>query len=91
MPATLQHSTAGQIHDHLRGAARFQVSGLIGEADDGVCVGDVDVLRRLAGRIECDSEGLVEAGGKRAGGFCAAIRTKPAQDRDFAGAAFGDE
>ena len=77
--------------DRLGLAGRLGVAVLVGEADDRVGVGDVDVRRVRARRVEGDAERLVEARGEDLGQLGLAVAVGVAEDLDPAGLALGDE
>jgi hypothetical protein len=75
--------------DRLGLARRLRVAVLVGEADDGVGIGDVDKLRLGADREEGDAEGPIQAGSEDLVdfGFAAAL----AEDVNAVGPALGHE
>src|SRR6202051_3255358 len=81
----------GKIRDVLGGAGGFQVSAPIREADDGVCVADIDPLRVAARREEGNAVGAVESRDEDGSLAGFAIGSDAAEDLDFAGAAFRQE
>ena len=66
------------------GPRGLEVAVLIGEADDGVGVADVDPLGIGTRRIEVDAEGVVETGGEDAGVLGLAVGGDAAEDEDVA-------
>ena len=92
VPTTAQLPSAGNIRDnHLRFAARFEITVLIGEAQDSIRVGNVDVLRVRAGRIEGNPKRSVQARNKNLVHLRLACPPSSAQDANAPRNAFCKE
>ena len=83
---------AGDVLDDRLGLARgLRVAVLVGEADHGVGVADVDVFRLGPDRVEGDPERPVQAGGEDLVDLGLAVAVGVAEDADAVGAALGQE
>ncbi len=84
MSAAAELCEAGKLGNDLLGLARCdQIAGLVGKADDGVGVADVDPLGIRSAGIEGDAEGKVEAVGEGRDRLRLAIRADAAQNPDL--------
>ncbi len=91
VPAAAKAATAWNVgNNHLRSAAGSEVAVLIGESDDGIGVGDIDIPWIRPGRIEGDAKWLPEILGEYIGTGDFALSVL-AQNFDPAGSALGDE
>jgi len=89
--AAAQLGEAGELRNDLLGWARgYEIAGLVGEADDGVRVADVDPVW-VDGWVEGDAEGEVEAGGEGGDLLRFAVRTDAAEDEDLVAVGVGHE
>ena len=79
------------LDDRLGLARGLRVAVLVGEADHGVGVADVDVLRLGPDRVEGDPERPVQAGGEDLVDLGLAVAVGVAEDADAVGAALGQE
>src|SRR5206468_10118177 len=70
--------------DGLGRVGSLQISGLVGESNDGRGVSDVDPLRIRASRIKRDAKGMIEASSVGANGSCLTGVGDAAQHQDGA-------
>src|SRR5271170_3402964 len=76
-------SISRKIRDDSFGCCgSFQISGLVGESNDGRCVSDVDPLRICASRVKRDAEWMIEASSVGADGSCLTGIGDAAQHQD---------
>ncbi len=78
-------------NDGLRSPARLDVPLLIGEANDGVGVADVEPVGVVSWRIERQAEGLVQSRGEPFGHHRASVGADAAEHPHFASGALGHE
>ena len=90
-PPTLLVAAGDVLDDRLGLARGLRVAVLVGEADHGVGVADVDVLRLGPDRVEGDPERSVQAGGEDLVDLGLAVAVGVAEDADAVGAALGQE